>query len=690
MTSPEIRERLEQSIGDRYRIVDELGRGGMAIVYLADDTRHDRKVALKVMHPDLALSIGRERFLREIRFAARLSHPHILTLHDSGDADGLLYYVMPFVDGETLRDRLKREKRLPVRDAVHITREVADALGYAHASGIIHRDIKPENILLSQGHAVVADFGIASAVDVARDEHITATGTSLGTPAYMSPEQAMGEPVDSRADVWALGCVLYEMLSGEPPFGREARMALSRSMTGPPTSILKLRLDTPRAIATLIDRSLARNVNERLPSGSAIVVAINSFEGRPTTPPQPMEVSGQGEVHDDNPATAPESSPPPMARGNRFPFWIGVGAAILVIAAVGGWYAVRDFGTGNPVGQTSNNRTASRTRMSSDSVANQFYLRGRTLTARRTYASLIDALDSFQHAIQRDSSFALAWAGLSRVAVFMSGRGLSPPGLSVDSLLTIAIKASERALDLDSTNAEIWVVRSRAVFAADPTDARPKIVALNNAIDIDPDYSDAWSDLALANEERLDAKEAEQDWQKAISLNPKNFTALAFFALHYMWSKQPARGVALADSAISVDPTYILGREAAGNLLVDVGQLDKAERQFLAYMRITSGREQVNALTGLVRVAVARGDMAAARSYLSRAVSLADSVHPTKHESPLIAAAFASVGDTAAAIRWISRYEPRDDLHFQLHLKRDPALNWLHGPRGKGLLSPDP
>jgi len=284
----------------------------------------------------------------------------------------------------------------------------------------------------------------------------------------------------------------------------------------------------------------------------------------------------------------------------------------------------------------------------------------------------------------------LAWAGLSRVAVFMAGRGLSPPGLSVDSLLAIAIKASERALDLDSTNAEIWVVRSRAVFAADPTDARPKIVALNNAIDIDPDYSDAWSDLALANEERLDPKEAEQDWQKAISLNPKDFTALAFFALHYMWNKQPTRGVALADSAISVDPTYILGREAAGNLLVEVGQLDKAERQFLAYMRITSGREQVNALTGLARVAVARGDMASARSYLSRAVSLADSVHPTKHESPLIAAAFAAVGDTAAAIRWISRYEPRADLHFQLHLKRDPPLSWLHGPRGKALLSPDP
>jgi Tfp pilus assembly protein PilF len=460
-------------------------------------------------------------------------------------------------------------------------------------------------------------------------------------------------------------------------------MVLSRSLTAPPTPIQKLRLDTPRAIAALIDRSLARNVAERIPSGSAVVEAINDFEGRPTTPSQPMAISGHTEALDDSVRGAPASLPALPAKRNRFPVWMGAGTAILALTVAAGYFVRQGAGTGDSA-------TTLASHMSRDSVANQFYLRGRTLTARRTQASLITALESFQGAIQRDSSFALAWAGLSRAAVFMAQRGFTPPGVSADSLVAIAINASEHALDLDSANAEIWVVRSRAIFAADPTDATPKIAALNNAIDIDPDNSDAWSDLALAKEERLDAREAEQDWQKAISLNPKNFTALAFFALHYMWAKQPARGVPLIDSAISIDPTYILGREAAGNLLVDLGQLDKAERQFLAYLRITSGREQVNALTGLVRVEVARGNPESARSYLKRAVALADSIHPTKHESPLIGAAFAAVGDTAAAIRWISRYEPRADLHFQLHLKRDPALKWLHGPRGKGLLAPDP
>jgi Tfp pilus assembly protein PilF len=215
-------------------------------------------------------------------------------------------------------------------------------------------------------------------------------------------------------------------------------------------------------------------------------------------------------------------------------------------------------------------------------------------------------------------------------------------------------------------------------------------VALNNAIDIDPDYSDAWSDMALAKEEHFEPDEAQRDWEKAIALNPKNFTALAFYSLHYMWNKQPARGLQWADSSVAVDPTYILGREAAGTLLVDLGQLDKAESQFRAYLRITSGREQVNALSGLARVAAARGDPEAARSHTQRTASLADSLHPTKHESVLVAEAFAAIGDTTAALRWLNRYQPRADLHFQLHLKKDPALKWLHGPLGKGLLTPDP
>ncbi len=205
VSNDDVLTRLTSSLSDRYRIDRELGAGGMATVFLANDLRHDRDVAIKVLHPDLGAALGGERFLSEIRTTARLQHPHILPLLDSGSTDGLLYYVMPLVTGETLRARLEREKQLPVDDAIRIAREVADALGYAHELGVIHRDIKPENILLQGGHATVADFGIALAVQQAGGHRMTQTGLSLGTPQYMSPEQAMGErTIDARSDLYAL------------------------------------------------------------------------------------------------------------------------------------------------------------------------------------------------------------------------------------------------------------------------------------------------------------------------------------------------------------------------------------------------------------------------------------------------------------------------------------------------------
>src|SRR6185312_2604260 len=211
--------RLQPSLDGRCRIDRELGAGGMATVYLAEDLRHHRKVAIKVLHAELSAILGTERFLKEIELTANLQHPHILPLFDSGSADGLLFYVMPFVEGETLRGRLDRERQFPVADAVRIASEVADALEYAHKRGVIHRDIKPENVLLHDGRALVADFGIALAVQEAGGQRMTQTGLSLGTPQYMSPEQAMGERnVDARTDMYALGSVTYEMLVGEPPF----------------------------------------------------------------------------------------------------------------------------------------------------------------------------------------------------------------------------------------------------------------------------------------------------------------------------------------------------------------------------------------------------------------------------------------------------------------------------------------
>jgi serine/threonine-protein kinase len=218
---------LREGLRERYAFERELGRGGMATVWLARDLRHNRPVALKVLHPELGASLGPERFLREIHLAASLQHPHILTVLDSGDTAGHLWFTMPFVRGESLRERLRRETQLPVMDALRIAREAADALAFAHAEGVIHRDIKPENILLSGPHALVADFGIARALEAGPDARLTETGLAVGTPAYMSPEQASGQrELDARTDVYSLAVVLYEMLAGETPFAAPTAQAM--------------------------------------------------------------------------------------------------------------------------------------------------------------------------------------------------------------------------------------------------------------------------------------------------------------------------------------------------------------------------------------------------------------------------------------------------------------------------------
>jgi tRNA A-37 threonylcarbamoyl transferase component Bud32/TolB-like protein len=255
----ELQDRLTSALADRYTIEREIGRGGMATVFLAADVKHERRVAVKVFRPELAHMLGPERFLREVKLTAQLHHPHILPLYDSGVAAGLLYYVMPYVEGESLRDRLARERQLPLDDALRITRQVADALSYAHSRDVIHRDIKPENILLESGHAVVADFGIARAITAAGGSQLTETGIAIGTPAYMSPEQAAGSAdLDGRSDLYALGCVLYEMLAGEPPItGPSVPVVLARKSVEAPPTVRRLRSAVPEAVERVLTRALA-------------------------------------------------------------------------------------------------------------------------------------------------------------------------------------------------------------------------------------------------------------------------------------------------------------------------------------------------------------------------------------------------------------------------------------------------
>ena len=272
-------DRIRSALADRYAVEWEVGRGGMSRVYAARDLRHGRRVAIKVLRPELASILGAERFLQEIEIAARLQHPHILPLFDSGEAAGQLFYVMPFVTGETLRARLTRTGPLPIADAARIGREITDALGYAHREGVVHRDIKPENVMLGAGHAYVMDFGIAKALSEATDHSgITSAGLTLGTPAYMAPEQAAAAPdVDHRADIYAIGTVLYEMLAGHPPFSDStAQRIFARQMTEVPAPVQGERPDTPDALARGIERALEKDPSHRWQSAAELLPAIES------------------------------------------------------------------------------------------------------------------------------------------------------------------------------------------------------------------------------------------------------------------------------------------------------------------------------------------------------------------------------------------------------------------------------
>ena len=306
--------RLSTALSDRYRIERELGAGGMATVYLAQDLKHDRKVAIKVLRPELAAVLGAERFLSEIKTTANLQHPHILPLHDSGQADSFLFYVMPFVEGESLRDRLTREKQLPIADAVRIAREVAGALDYAHRHGVIHRDIKPENILLHDGSALVADFGIALAASKAGGTRMTETGMSLGTPHYMSPEQAMGErEITARSDIYALGAITYEMLLGEPPFtGPTAQSIVAKVLTEVPRPLTPRRRSIPPEVEDAVLRALEKLPADRFGSAAEFAAAL----------------------HDGTKArrkTVERDQPKPVAfKGRLLP---GLGLAVLLLAA---------------------------------------------------------------------------------------------------------------------------------------------------------------------------------------------------------------------------------------------------------------------------------------------------------------------------------------------------------------------
>jgi len=609
----EILARLKAALADRYAIDRELGHGGTATVYLAQDLKHGRSVAVKVLRPELAAALGAERFLREIEIAARLTHPHILPLHDSGEAKGFLYYVMPFVDGESLRDRLRREQQLPIEEAVRIAREVATALSHAHSHDVVHRDIKPENILLSGGEAVVADFGIARAIVAAGAETLTDTGLAVGTPGYMSPEQATGaEHLDGRSDVYSLGCVLYEMLAGHPPFlGTTAQEVLARHSLDAVPPLRTIRPELPQAVEHAVRKALAKSPADRWRTPAALSEALAQAVAPPSLPRRAARSIGLVAAGASLLATGyallsrrPVGGPSGESAHSIavLPF-VNIGAdpanepfsdgmseeLITALAKVadlrvtartsafsfkGKAVDIREIGSKLNVSyvlEGSVRRAGPQLRVSAQLInaatgyhlwsdeydrdardvftvqdeiaraivealrvklsgaanatlvkpstenpeAHDLYLQGRYFFAKRDSTSLRKAQDYFERAIQKDSSYALAWAGLSDAYSHTGVFGYVPPRAVYAKAKTAAL----RALALDSALAEAHTSLGFIALFYDwdwPTAGRE----LDRALALDPRYPDAhlfhgWYFVAT---NRMD--DAIREVQTAVNLDP--------------------------------------------------------------------------------------------------------------------------------------------------------------------------
>lgn len=631
-----IRDHLNAALADRYSVEHELGRGGMASVWLARDLRHDRSVAIKVMRQELAGAIGVDRFVREVRLTARLQHPHIVPVLDSGTFAGpnavtLPWYAMAYVAGESLRARLDRERQLPIEQALRITEHAAAALQSAHREGIVHRDMKPENLLLADGNTYVADFGIAKALIETGGERLTNTGVAIGTPAYMSPEQAAAETVDARSDQYSLACVLYEMLAGEPPFtGPTAQAIMARRLTEPARPVRPVRSAVPAAVEAALLQALERIPADRFPDVSTFAVALRSA-GAPSRPSRERWV--------------------PRALG---------GTALLGAIALAGWLIGHRPGAA---------------KITRDPEAVALYQRGMDGYDRRTPEGIRDAIQAFKAAVGRDSTYGAAWAGLGKSYVRAYQRRFVFPGVARDSVLHLAVTAVDRALALDRSNAEVWGTLAVLGRDLDPTDLTPAFRAIRQGLALDSNNAPLWHWLAISYAESGDMDEALPAWRRAVAVSPSYTQGLAFLALGHYWRHQYDSAAHWADSAIAVDPNYLLGRTTVGQVAVELGNVVRGRAAFEAARRLSTDVEVVNALAGSALAEARGGSTPEARRILRRADSLAMTYPPAPlHTAVYLAHAYAALGDAAHAVAWLRRYTPREDLHFQLHLRCDPPF----------------
>jgi len=445
-------DRLRASLAGRYRVERELGQGGMATVFLAEDLKHHRFVAIKVLNEDFAALLGARRFLQEIQTTAQLQHPHILQLHDSGEADGLLFYVMPFVEGESLRDRLSREGALPVAEAVRIAAEVADALDYAHRRGVVHRDIKPENILLQEGRVQVADFGIALSAGTG-EGRLTGTGMAVGTPGYMSPEQALGErAIDARTDVYALGAVLYELLAGVPPFtGPTAQAIVAQVITERPLPPSRHRTGIPPRLDAVTLKALEKDPADRFAGAAELSAALQ----------------GAGE------AVRVRASSAGRRTRSRW-WWVALAGGVSVAAVM---LTIRGRPERLPVAD----------RHVPDTTAARLVQEADYWADKRTQEGCAESVPRYAHATVLDTAYAAAWAGYAHAQALC---GLFSAGDPLDGFSSARADAA-KALALDSGSARAWTVVGMARLFSDQ-DWLAARAAFGRAIALDSGQYEPW------------------------------------------------------------------------------------------------------------------------------------------------------------------------------------------------------
>jgi tetratricopeptide (TPR) repeat protein/tRNA A-37 threonylcarbamoyl transferase component Bud32 len=627
------------TLAEHYDIERLLGRGGMASVWLARDSRYDRLLAVKTLDPQLTGADGAERFLREVRVTARLNHPGILPILDSGvlrgpDGMSVPWYAMPYVHGESLRARLARERQLPIDDALRITTAVGSTLAAAHAEHIVHRDIKPENVLLSGDTVYVVDFGIAKALADTQAERLTSTGLAVGTPAYMSPEQSTAESVDARSDQYSLAAMLYEMIAGEPPFsGATTAAIVARRLTERPRPLSTVRPSVPRAVEQATLRALERVPADRFASVPDFLAALRGG------------AASAGQAGAAKPRTR-------------------VALAAIAVAALAG------------VGTWGASLYLRARQLRRDPALVALYERGVREYERRTPKANDESIVIFRNLLARDSTYADAWNALAKSYIRAWTRGYTVPGVARDQILPLAVTAVDRSLMLDSTIGNAWTTLAQVRRSLDPTDLDLALRAAKRSIALDSTDGDAWENLGIIESDLGNFDEALDAWGRGARVAPGYAEGLAFLALGYYWRRNIDSAAFWADSAVHLSPSFVLGRMTAGQIYIERHDYARAQAAFEAAARLTTEVEHLNALGGLALTHASAGNAAEARRVLHRADTLAARLRPlTSHPITWLSEAYVRLGQTDRALRLLREYQPVRDLHFQLHLRCDPPFD---------------